>query len=478
MLFGLISFVNHWTYKTSSDSLGIYTNALWDYIHFRPNDCKLLTPQNANQDTPFFTNKLSDHFNPVQFLWAPLLLVFKSWTLLLIQWAYILFGGFGIWKIFLPKGVFWANIALLHFFSIWGIYSALGFDYHDNVIAAMLIPWLYLFFKQERSILFFIALTIMLCCKETVSFYMIFFSITFFLLATSKRQKILSLTTFALSITYFLVVTKWVMPALGDDGRGYIHFRYSALGESYSDVLIHAIQYPFKTARLFFVNHLGDPWYDWIKIELYVMMLLAGAWALIRQFQFLIILLPIIAQKVLFDGFIPWGLNSHYSIELVPLLTIPLFLFWTTRQSLFSIETKYWALGCWLVTLSSTLLTNEYRISKWHDKCEVSFLNPCHYSREFDLSEVREASKIIPNDPSVAVCAQTSFVPRFSIRDDIYEFPVLENAQFVFLVEKANTYPISREEYEVEVKKLITNPNWELKFDGKDVKVYQRKSTN
>src|SRR5207249_11116663 len=44
-----------------------------------------------------------------------------------------------------------ALILLFQFWSIWGIYSALAYDYHDNVVAAMLVPWLFYYFHRSEE---------------------------------------------------------------------------------------------------------------------------------------------------------------------------------------------------------------------------------------------------------------------------------------------------------------------------------------
>ena len=36
------------------------------------------------------------------------------------------------------------------FWACWGIWAALAFDYHDNVIAAVLLPWLLYWFERDR----------------------------------------------------------------------------------------------------------------------------------------------------------------------------------------------------------------------------------------------------------------------------------------------------------------------------------------
>ena len=126
IFYGLITFVNHYLFRTSSDPTGIYTNAIYDYAHFRANDCKLLTPLNADLDTPFFDNKLSDHFNLIQFLFAPFYHIFGSYTLLIFQWLAVLAGGWGVFKYFsdFNKNRSLGALAMFHYFAFFGFHSA------------------------------------------------------------------------------------------------------------------------------------------------------------------------------------------------------------------------------------------------------------------------------------------------------------------------------------------------------------------
>jgi len=57
---------------------------------------------------------------------SPLYWIFGSYTMLLFQIAAIIFGGIGIYKYFINKSSdsYLAVIAMVHFYSIWGIYSA------------------------------------------------------------------------------------------------------------------------------------------------------------------------------------------------------------------------------------------------------------------------------------------------------------------------------------------------------------------
>ena len=64
-------------------------------------------------------------------------------------------------KLRFPENKYLPFLAVVHFFSMWGIYSALSYDYHDNVMAAMFVPWLFYFFVEKKfghAALFLLAL--------------------------------------------------------------------------------------------------------------------------------------------------------------------------------------------------------------------------------------------------------------------------------------------------------------------------------
>lgn len=143
--YSLISLVNHYELRTYSLDLGMFNQALYSFAHLKSNLFTL--DVNGN-----IVNYFADHFSPITFLYAPFYYLLGSYTLLIIQIVAILFGGYGAYKYaklqldskYLPL------IVLFHFFVIWGIYSALSFDFHNNVVAAMLVPWLVYFYALRR----------------------------------------------------------------------------------------------------------------------------------------------------------------------------------------------------------------------------------------------------------------------------------------------------------------------------------------
>ena len=62
-VFASISFINHFNFRTYGWDLGINQNAIFDYAHFRWNDCMIMQPS--------FDNVLADHFSLYPILVSP-----------------------------------------------------------------------------------------------------------------------------------------------------------------------------------------------------------------------------------------------------------------------------------------------------------------------------------------------------------------------------------------------------------------------
>ena len=91
VLYCLISLVNHFLFKTYALDLGLYTHAMYDYMHFRIDDCSMF------KDVPQCV--LSDHFDLYLVLFSPLVYLFGTYTLLVVQIVAVLLGGWGVYKL-------------------------------------------------------------------------------------------------------------------------------------------------------------------------------------------------------------------------------------------------------------------------------------------------------------------------------------------------------------------------------------------
>ncbi len=458
-IYASITLVNHYLFRTNAYDLGINNNAIYDYAHFCWNDCMLLQPQ--------FNNVLADHFTLLPVLLSPLYWFFGSYTMLVVQYAAVLLGGYGIYKFCQRKTDSKALpvLAMIHFFCIWGIYSALSYDYHDNVMAAMFVPWLFYYFDKQKwsgVALFFVLIII---AKENMALWMVCLGPGLGLLYRQNRKMLsIGLVMGLVAAVYFTVVVKVIMPGLATPGRGYLHFNYEALGANFSEAFVTLFTRPFYALTVLFANHTGNPGWDGIKPELHIMVLLAGGWALFYRPQYLLMLLPIYAQKLFSDDMGKWGINAHYSIEFVPIITLAVFEFLRKNEKRLPVK----ALACIIcaVAFIATVTKLDYRVSKYYVPVYSRFYSIEHYKQNaFDVAELNSALATVPSTAKVS--ATSSIVSHVSFRDYIYLYPYVFDADYVVLVTDPNgIYPLnSIEQLEDSMAAYRVKPGWEILYD-------------
>jgi len=473
LFFGIVycsvSLVNHYNFRTYAFDLGLFNNELFDNAHFRHNDYIL---NNEN-----FSNPLADHFSLVTPIVSPLFWIFKSYTMLIVQIAALLFGGYGVYFYFnnkQPDNKWLPEAAAIHFFLMWGIYSALGYDYHDNIVAACLVPWFIYFFEQNRKIPALLFLGAILITKENMALWAIFICLG--LAIAHFKEKLLftrGLLFSLIACLYFVLVVKIIMPHMGDlhPERGYYHFKYSALGNNAGEAFKTIVIRPLHFLKLFFINHLNDSEGYGIKKELYMTILLSGGFALLLRPSYLIMLVPIVAQKVLSDDIQKWGINYQYSIEFTPILTFAAFGFAASISS----RPRLWAyISALLVATGlTTFYKLENRVSKWYAPLNQRFYDPDHYRCELNRYEVYDVLSSIPDKANVS--ASSPLVPHLASRDSIYMFPLVNNADYIMLIDGENLYPLTKVDFDNKVKEYMTSDDWEPLYAKNKIFLFHRK---
>ena len=269
VVYALISLVNHYLFKTYTLDLGLYTHALYEYAHFRVADCSVFkaVPQNL----------LSDHFDLYLMILSPLVYLFGSYTLLLVQIAAALLGGWGIYKLIgLYTDDDWMPVlASAAFFFSFGIIHALSYDYHSNVLTAMMLPWLLYFLKKRQFGWASLLVVLFVIGKENMSLWLFFIALGLMWDYRKDKQAFWHLAAYAVfSIAYFFIVNMIVMPKLGGSGGGFA--RYAYLGDNYAEMAKHLLKHPAEAFRLLYVNHSGFARYDGVKMEFYTCVLASG----------------------------------------------------------------------------------------------------------------------------------------------------------------------------------------------------------
>lgn len=456
VLYSLISLVNHYCFRTYALDLGAYTNALWDYTHFQWNDSRVFKQLGENL--------LADHFDLYLIVFSPFSLIFGTYTLLILQICFVLLGGIGVYSYFQlsDKNRKYALYASIYFYLFFGVISALSFDYHSNTVAASLLPWFFYFVKREKLIASSLMLIALLVAKENISLWVSFICLGMMIEVWRKPfWRYYMLSAFIFSISYFMLITAWVMPSLANQ-QAYPHFHYSVLGNNPAEALIYLIEHPIGSIQALFINHTGHPDGDYVKLEFLVLLFVSGAYILIRKPAYIIMLIPLFFQKFFHDRIAMWGISAHYSVEFAPVLAIGIF------TSIACIKRKGLQKALLILSLAGCLLATHRIMDMTYmhtDKSRVRIYQAKHYTRDYDVREVHRAMKLIPHD--AIVCAQSPFLPHLALRDHIYQFPAINDAEYLIFSTKENPYPLSKEALDIEIGKLLNSGNWEETYsDG------------
>jgi len=435
--------------------LGLYTNALYDYINFQWNDSSVF------KEIP--ENILSDHFDIYLMIFSPLSLIFGTYTLPIVQIIFMLFGGLGVYNYFIsresPKNI--ASFATLYYLSFFGVFSAISFDYHSNVIAASIIPWFFYLIQNQRFWKSSIVLALIIISKENVSLWMAFICLGL-AIEYWKVHKVRNYLLIAgiLSLIYFWLIISVVMPALSNTGN-YPHFNYGSLGDSPGEAIIFMLTNPLEALRMLFVNHINQPEADYVKLELHVILITSGILLLIKKPQYLLMLVPIFFQKLFHDKYFMWGVYGQYCIEFAPIMAIGIFKVISEFKSpklstILSIIIVVLSIGSTIRTLDSTIY--------FTDKSRIRFYQMGHYKQKFDVKKVHEQLFTIPK--AAIVSAQSPFLPHLSLRDNIYTFPIIRNAEFIVISKLVNPYPLDEDSFNKLYNDLINSFEWEVQYNN------------
>ena len=467
-----ISIYNHYNYRTFAYDLGIKNQVLWDYAHGRMNYNTIMPELNGQ------VNVLANHFEPVLFIFAPLYYIFGSYTLLLVQIAFILTGGYGLYKYLaeISGDRIFAAIGMAMFFAMWGVFGALSFDFHTNVLAAVIVPWLFFAIQRKKHVLWILVLALILLCKENVALWMVFVGLgIFFHWIKDKKRRNIGLLTALISGIYFIVVMKYAMPYFSGGQLPYLHFKYAALGSSWTEALHTVFTRPGYTIRLLFEPHAaaGDPVFNHqAKLQLHTFVFLSGGIFLLLRPQFLVMLVPIYAQKMFSDDAVKWSIFQQYSIEFVPIIVLAAFT-WINRSE----NTIVKILAGMLIFLAAFDTTKAFT-GLWqplpYGKVLTNFYQPTHYKREIDIKELRQLIKAVP--AGAPTSASFYVLPHMADRKKIYQFPEIKDAGYILAVDDGTCYyPLEYWSYQSTMDSILHTGAWDIHLKTSHGFVLKRK---
>lgn len=168
----------------------------------------------------------------------------------------------------------------------------------------------------------------MLICRENIGFWMFFLLIGFHIkskLSLLKSRPIFHTIIIIIPVIYSVAVTSCIIPSINHTAEQAHYMRFQALGHTTGEVAQYVFLHPIEVLKLIFTNTSPDPNNDMIKMQLHLCVIASGGILFLIRPVFLLMLLPIYLQKMLGYDSSLWGVNFHYSIEFVPLLSLLVF---------------------------------------------------------------------------------------------------------------------------------------------------------
>lgn len=463
VVYALTFVPNQLLFRTAALDLGLYTHAAYMYAHGHMADRMLF----LGDPHPL----LADHFDLHLILWSPLTWIFGTWTLLLVQWAAVLVGAWGMYRWLLalgaPRRI--ATLGLVHFCAFFGIIGAFTFDFHSNVVATMALPWFGLALHQRRWRSTWALLLFMLAAKENMGIWLC--AVTFgFLLHHwhDRRMRTILAAQCCFALAWSVVVIAWVMPALSGGGS-YANWKYPALGAGPMDALRIIATHPMDVIGAVSDGggvHQGRA----IKYEMLLFVFLTGGWAMLRRPWILVMIVPLLLQKLLHEGPFQWGVLAHYAVEFAPLCTFAIFgwpALWKPQRWRTSLA---W-MGA-LLSVAVTIRVMDASIFK-ENRAKQRFYQSAHYHRDFDVRGVRAIIASVPPDASISVLSP--YLPQLTMRKDLYMFPIAPQVDHILLATLEEPYPLDKEQFAEALDTLATSRFWKLEKQCDGAVLYKRR---
>ena len=477
LLFGVLylvmSFCNHYFFRTWTWDYGTYNFSFWDYAHFRISPSPVLLP-----DMIF----LQDHFSFTLMLLAPFYWAMKwllgTYTLSVVQVILISFGGLALYKLieFKTSSRILSILALLQYFIIYGRWSSFCTPCNIAIIAATAIPVFLYYFEKKKFTGAWLALIFILLAREDTALWMLFIGL--FLLIEHRKEKDFlksSLLMMAVSLSYFILVFKVFIPLLETPKIKYVLFNYSALGKNPTDALLFIITHPWRSIELLFVNHSGEPAYNGVKVEFFYVYMLCGGFVLLLKPRYILLFIPLVLKKMYNDVPVRWSIESYYSIEFVSMLPIAVFLI------ISEIKSKLARNIITILVCINTLWVTTYKLLEKgrvlnYDNTNFAFFRSSMYKSPLPVRDINNKLRMIP--PDAAVSSSGTINPHLMFRMKNYYFPHVYDATYIAVLNGKDTWPLDKATFKKEVNKYLQSPDWEKLVNDSTIIILRKKNNS
>ena len=128
-----------------------------------------------------------------------------------------------------------------------------------------------------------------------------------------------------------------------------------------------------------------------------------------------------------------------------------------------------------IATLSCTIRIMDHTIY-FTNKSRIRIYQGSHYSRNYNVHKVYEQLSKVPTDAIVS--AQSPFLPHLAYRDNIYQFPIIKNAEFIIYSCKEEPYPLDTSSFIRLTTTLENSSNCIIKYKDENLTVLKKSGDN
>lgn len=444
----------HQHFETHGHDLGIFDQAVWRLS-------QLSAPITTIRRGPIM-NLFGDHFDPILSLLVPFVWLFRSPVVLLIAQA-TLFGAvipllFRLGLAYrLPS---WPSFLLaLAFGSSPGFWLAANFDFHELAFAPVLIIGAVLAAERRRWRWYWLALGLLLLTKESLTLYVALLGAMIGLselLRHPRNRTVLwhAGASLVVGLAAFFLITRLVIPSLSG-GQGFLYWKqYAAYGQSPIQLATHMITQPGTV----FGGLIDQP----EKRQTLTWMFATAAFIPLANWTAWPLFLLAFGERFWSSSYNLWPLQFHYQILLVGLLAISTFGVLRSLNRFARIRGVVAAAA--VLVLVGTWWVN-VQLRPWQ-----RLVDPTIAQRP--TAAWHQALHLIPSRDRVS--AQDAFVPHLSQREHIFQFPVVNNAQWIILDPRAPSWPLTATDVQHAQRELIADPAWVLVWSVDRLTVFRR----
>jgi len=163
------------------------------------------------------------------------------------------------------------------------------------------------------------------------------------------------------------------------------------------------------------------------------------------------------------------------------MLFIPLYwLFgWITgTYTLLLIQIVFIITGSWAVYKLILLKTKDDLLSvlallQYYDDRKYAFYKSTMYKSDIDVKKVYKYFRLIP--PDAKVSASGTIAPHLAFRDHIFYFDRVDEAEYLVIFPRRETYPLTREKFDRELERYRNDTAWQEVVNDDPLLILKRK---